>query len=124
MICSKCCYCSVVGSKFYCAIKDGHIEGYPEICSQFHPVKDCGRCKNDPAFFNAMRELCNPCEFDYEVAKPKKMTHGDHIRSMSDLELARWFVTIELRILRLQPMLERPTLEEDWLDWLKQEVAE
>lgn len=87
-------------------------------------MKDfCKYCFNDPVIHNCQKELCGVCEMETEAAK-RKMTNADRIRSMSDLELARWFVTIELRILRLQPMLERLTLEEDWLEWLKQEVAE
>ncbi len=97
------------------------MEGYPEICSQFQPVKNCGRCKNDPSYFNAMREICDPCIFEGEKPKQKKMTYGDKIRSMSDIELARWFVAVELRILNIQPMLERFALEKDWLEWLQKE---
>lgn len=31
---------------------------------------NCDRCKNDPAYFNAMREICNPCIF--EADKPTR----------------------------------------------------
>ena len=31
---------------------------------------NCDECKNNPAYFNAMRELCNPCIFEGE--KPKR----------------------------------------------------
>ena len=87
-------------------------------------MKDfCKYCFNDPVIHNCQKELCGVCEMETKAAK-RKMTNADRIRSLSDEELARWFVTIELKILRLQPMLERPTLEEDWLEWLKQEVAE
>lgn len=66
------------------------MEGHLEICSQFQPVKDCGRCKDDPAFFNAMRELCDPCEFDYEVAK-QKITNLDRIRIADIDRVISWF---------------------------------
>ena len=67
---------------------------------------NCDRCKNDPSYYNAMLEICNPCIFEREIcnlcsifereeAKPKKMTNADRIRSMTDEELAdeilRWF---------------------------------
>jgi len=46
-------------------------------------------------------------------------TKGDEIRAMSDEELAEWLTAIELRILQRQPMLERPAMKADWLDWLQ-----
>ena len=50
-----------------------------------------------------------------------KQTRGDWLRSMTDEELAKWFVNLEVKILNIQPMLERPALEKDWLEWLQKE---
>ena len=58
------------------------------------------------------------------VGKPQKQTNADRIRSKTDEELASWMTSVEIRIINRQPMLERPAMEKDWLDWLKQEVAE
>ena len=51
-----------------------------------------------------------------------KPTHADIIRSKTDEGLASWLVMVEQRIIERQPMLERPALYKDWLDWLKQPV--
>lgn len=51
----------------------------------------------------------------------KALTNADSIRSMTDEELAKWFVNLEVKILNIQPMLERPALEKDWLEWLQKE---
>ena len=50
-----------------------------------------------------------------------KPTNADHIRAMTDEELAEWIVMVEQRIIEVNPMLERPALYADWLEWLKEE---
>lgn len=69
-----------------------------------------------------------PAEPCNDLAKPnnapntlKALTNADSIRSMTDEELAKWFVNLEVKILNIQPMLERPALEKDWLEWLQKE---
>lgn len=52
---------------------------------------------------------------------PLKKTNADHIRAMTDEELAEWIVMVEQRIIEVNPMLERPALYADWLEWLKEE---
>lgn len=51
------------------------------------------------------------------------MTNADKIRAKTDEQLAEWLTFVENRILEMQPMLERAALEADWLEWLKEEVA-
>lgn len=69
--------------------------------------------KVDPA-------TCECVKYCPEATPPK--TNADRIRGMSDGELAEWLVFVEQRILERQPILERPALFADWLDWLKEEV--
>ncbi len=80
----------------------------------------CPYCQNDPVTHMQQKEICGVCEMETEVAK-RKMTNADRIRSMSDEELAKWLVRVEVQILRVQPMLERFALEKDWLEWLQKE---
>ena len=79
---------------------------------------NCDRCKNDPAYFNAMRELCNPCEFDYEVAKPK-ITNLDRIRTADIDRLISWFCRG-----RLCSTCPYNSVECGIRDWLEEEVKE
>lgn len=51
-------------------------------------------------------------------------TNSDRIRAMSDEELAEWLVMVGQRIIEINPMLERPALYADWLNWLKAPVEE
>lgn len=60
--------------------------------------------------------------------KKSTITNGDHIRAMSDEELADWFVKIQDDIAghydkghSIAP--ELPTLKESWLDWLREPVG-
>ena len=52
------------------------------------------------------------------------MTNADRIRQMTDDQLGEWLTFVENRILEMQPMLEREALEADWLEWLKEDVAD
>lgn len=52
------------------------------------------------------------------------MTNADKIRTKTDKQLAEWLTLIENRILEMQPMLEREAFEADWLEWLKEDVAD
>jgi len=111
----------------------------------------CQYCFNDPVTHLQQKEMCGTCEMETEVAKKKpvipscdncikesycpmrtggmsctgfqqkKETNADRIRSMTDEELAKWFVNLEVKILNIQPMLDRPALEKDWLEWLQKE---
>ena len=64
---------------------------------------------------------------DFQIEKPK--TNADRIRSMTDEELAEWFVKVQDDIAdyydkghSIAP--EMPTFKESWLDWLKQEAQD
>jgi hypothetical protein len=46
-----------------------------------------------------------------EERKPRN--NFEEIKAMSPEQFAKWIVTIEMRILKCNPMLERPALEED-----------
>lgn len=52
------------------------------------------------------------------------MTNADRIRQMTDDQLGEWLTFVENRILEMQPMLERASLKADWLEWLKEDVAD
>ena len=52
------------------------------------------------------------------------MTNADRIRAKTDKQLAEWLTFVENRILEMQPMLEREEFEADWLEWLKEDVAD
>lgn len=52
------------------------------------------------------------------------MTNADKIRTKTDKQLAEWLTFVENRILEMHPMLERAALEADWLEWLKEDVAD
>lgn len=52
------------------------------------------------------------------------MTNADRIRQMTDDQLGEWLTFVENRILEMQPMLERAALKADWLEWLKEDVAD
>ena len=52
------------------------------------------------------------------------MTNADRIRAKTDKQLAEWLAFVENRILEIQPILERAALEADWLEWLKEDVAD
>ena len=64
-------------------------------CRCFHPVtvsdRYCGECcigdTRNPIAINA--DIIGCCLF--EPKKPKPLTNGDHIRQMTDEELAEWF---------------------------------
>ena len=63
-----------------------------------------------------------PLPFEQYLKSVKKpQTNADHIRAMTDEELAEWIVMVEQRIIEVNPMLERPALYADWLEWLKEE---
>ncbi len=47
-------------------------------------------------------------------------TKGDDIRSMTNEELAHWIFSVQCRLLSLNTMLERPTTEAGWLQWLNE----
>ena len=57
------------------------------------------------------------CKYFEQLPK----TNYDRLIRKTPEELAEWLVFVEQRILELQPMLERPALYADWLNWLKQE---
>ena len=48
------------------------------------------------------------------------ITHFDCIKAMSAEEFAEWITCVELRILKMKRMLERPAIKEDWLNFLNQ----
>lgn len=53
-----------------------------------------------------------------------EMTNADKIRTKTDKQLAEWLTFVESRILEMKPMLEKEALEADWLEWLKEDVAD
>lgn len=74
--------------------------------------------------------LCGICgigmngEREYYTRKP--ITNADHIRTMSDEELADWFSKIQNDIADYYDRghvfaPELPTLKDSWLDWLNKE---
>lgn len=84
---------------------------------------NCDRCKNDPSYYNAMLEICNPCIFDGEEPKQKKMTNADRIRSMTDEELAEFISDIKLRAFKYFGHTgDYDEIVESNLEWLKQEA--
>lgn len=100
----------------------------------------CGTCEMETDVANR-KSICFNCEhssycknallYDDESSivmkgcsrfeEKHKQTRGDWLRSMTNEELAKWFVNLEVKILNRQPMLDRPALEKDWLEWLKKE---
>lgn len=81
-------------------------------------MSDCRQC--------ADFEWCKENE-ECGLFKPKTMTNADRIRSMTDEELAEWFIRIQYDISdyycgghSCEPTL--PTGKESWLGWLKQEA--
>ena len=51
------------------------------------------------------------------------MTLADIIRLMSDKELAQYLTSIELRVLKVQPLsVSRDTMYHDWLEVLSSDV--
>ena len=90
--------------------------------------KGCNTCKYEAPYTIVVgRDEFPPCVLcryssDFSEWKPKTQTNADRIRAMTDEEFAEWLVTVEVRILQVQPFLERPAMKADWLDWLKQEV--
>ena len=64
---------------------------------------------------------CDDCDMRYHDRAERK-TNADRIRAMTDEELADWLVMVEQRIIEVNPMLERPALYADWLEWLKEEA--
>lgn len=55
------------------------------------------------------------------VRKHKPKTNADHIRAMSDEELARKLYDVSWKVANSSNEIDT---EEDWLDWLKEEVKE
>lgn len=88
-----------------------------------------------------MKHICDSCE-KYPCSadetklrlscpayspKPKPITNADRIRSMTDEELAEWFIKVQDDVADYYDgghafAPELPTMENSWLDWLKQEV--
>lgn len=76
-------------------------------------------------------DLCKTCEYKelngdvppcdicdgYDQYKGKKTTNADRIRAMSDEELAELLYETETQYIPINL-----SVENDWLDWLKQEV--
>ena len=62
------------------------------------------------------------------IALNKKRTNYDLIRAMSVEEMAELLTDVGVRTLRLHRLpVAEPVIEqakEDWLDWLRQEVAD
>ena len=65
-----------------------------------------------------------PLRVSGEFYQKEILTRRDLLRRKTDEELAKWLTAIEMRIIHRQPMLEAPAMEEDWLEWLKQEAEE
>ena len=91
-------------------------------------MKDCVSCVHE--YLSPMSDTCRECGIamlNYEEAKPKRITNADRIRAMTDEELADWFIKIQNDVAdyydgghAVAP--ELPTMENSWLDWLKQEA--
>ena len=61
------------------------------------------------------------------VIEEKPFTNADHIRAMTDKELAEWF--LKIAVCPCDAMNDGCALNDDtcrqaWLDWLKEEVKE
>ena len=104
-------------------MKRYEIASKEEILKAFESTLICANCILNSKCDEATCDYHVPCnkriiKYFYEEIVPK--TKADNIRTMSDEELASWLVIIEQRILERQPMLERPALYQDWIEWLKQ----
>lgn len=85
--------------------------------------RNCDICKWSDYPIQAKEAPCENCHAGSHY-EPFPLTNADHIRSMTDEELAAWLVLAEVRILEKQPKLNKSAMLKDWLDWLKQEVED
>ena len=61
--------------------------------------------------------------------KDRRISNADRIRAMTDEELAEWFIKVQDDVADYYDgghafAPELPTMENSWLDWLKQEAKE
>ena len=80
--------------------------------------------KNDTICRPCLRLKQGLCDGEKELtACPsyKRMTNGDRIRAMTDEELALMIYEVSWRIAQDPDYIDT---EQDWLDWLKQEVSD
>ena len=80
----------------------------------------CDDCSKD-CVWRAPSNGLDPPVINCREFVPKPITNYHRLISKTPEELAEWLVFVEQRILELQPMLERPALYADWLNWLRQE---
>ena len=87
-------------------------------------IKCCHTCARNPYTCNAWHK----CEEDCEGYKPQIKTNADHIRSMSDEELAEWLDSISVcnfiygRCIHL--FGDGIDCKQCMMEWLKAEVKE
>lgn len=65
--------------------------------------------------------LCDGEKEQMACPSYKQMTNGDRIRAMTDEEMALMIYEVSWRIAQDPDYIDT---EQDWLDWLKQEVSE
>ena len=80
----------------------------------------CGGDESKCDFYDYVRE---------RASLPQKQTNADRIRAMTDEELAEWFIKVQDDVADYYDgghafAPELPTMENSWLDWLKQEAKE
>ena len=85
---------------------------FVDVPSGKDPCRECSRA------FLAQRIKPN---FVRKVRKRKPITNADRIRSMSDMELARKLYDVSWKVAISSNEIYT---EEDWLDWLKEEVVD
>lgn len=81
----------------------------------------CDNCKRYPCTDDdyKMRYTCPGF-----LEKPKPTTNADRIRSMSDEELAKWIWTSVAWQIANYRHDEKVQTDDEWLEWLKEEVKE
>ena len=67
--------------------------------------------------------------YDIQTGEVIGYTNADRIRAMTDEELAEWFIKVQDDVADYYDgghafAPELPTMENSWLDWLKQEAEE
>ena len=106
---------------------------------EFNP--NCGKCGmlNSRGFcsLTACRYPSNAIVVEHKVIRgmmvnpqiEKPQTNADRIRAMTDEDLAEWCIKIQDDVADYYDgghafAPELPTMENSWLDWLKQEASE
>ena len=78
-------------------------------------MRMCGKCIHKEKVFTDYP--CDGCNGVTYYEEPKPITNADRIRAMSDEELADFLYETETQYIPIDL-----SVENNWLDWLKQEA--